>query len=236
MAATTKKGSKTPKIKQRRPKGKTSVAEQTQTTAELRQQLAEALEREKTALKDLQDRDQQLGESLQREKATAEELEDCKRQLTEALEQQTATSEIFGVIASSPTDLQPVMEAIAENAARLCDSIDAQIYRVENDVMRRVASWGQVPVPTPIADVIESITRDWVPGRAVVERQTIHVSDIQTAESQAEYPLGVTYAQRIGVRTVLSTPLLREENPIGAILIRRLEIRPFTEKQIALLK
>jgi GAF domain-containing protein len=165
-----------------------------------------------------------------------QELQTKNRELTEALEQQTATSEILRVISSSPTDLQPVMEAIAENAARLCDSIDAQIYRVEDDVMRRVASWGHVPVPAPIADVIEATTRDWVPGRAVVDRQATHVHDIQTAESQSEYPLGVTYAQRIGVRTVLSTPLLREDVPIGAILIRRLEVRPFTDKQIALLK
>jgi GAF domain-containing protein len=158
------------------------------------------------------------------------------QELKDSLEQQTATSEILGAIASSPTDLQPVMDAIAENAARLCDSIDAQIYRVDGDLMRRVASWGQVPVPTPIADVIESITRDWVPGRAVVDRQTIHLHDIQTAESAAEYPLGKTYAQRIGVRTVLSTPLLREGVPIGAILIRRLEVRHFSDKQIKLLQ
>jgi GAF domain-containing protein len=164
-----------------------------------------------------------------------QELQTRNRELTEALEQQTATSEILRVISSSPTDLQPVMATIAENAARLCDSIDAQIYRVENDVMRRFASWGQVPVPAPIADVI-AVSRDWVPGRAVVDRQTIHLHDIQTEEVQAEYPLGVTYAQRTGVRTVLGTPLLREGVPIGAILIRRLEVRPFTDKQIALLK
>ena len=165
-----------------------------------------------------------------------QELQTRNGELTEALEQQTATSEILRVISSSPTDLQPVMDAIAENAARLCESIDAQIYRVEDNRMRRVASWGHVPVPTPIADVIEAITRDWVLGRAVVDRQTIHVRDMQAQQSQAEYPLGVIYAQRIGVRTVMSTPLLREGIPIGVILIRRTEVRPFSDKQIALLK
>ena len=164
------------------------------------------------------------------------ELQERNRDLTEALEQQTATSEILRVISSSPTDLQPVMNAVAESAARLCDSIDAQIYRVDGNVMRRVASHGSVPVPPPIADVMESITRGWVPGRAVVDRQTIHVHDIQAAESQAEYPLGQVYAERVGTRTILATPLLREGVPIGAILIRRLEVRPFSEKQIALLK
>ena len=75
------------------------------------------------------------------------ELQERNRDLTEALEQQTATSEILRVISSSPTDIQPVMNAVAESAARLCDSIDAQIYRVDGDIMRRVASHGSVPVP-----------------------------------------------------------------------------------------
>jgi two-component system, NtrC family, sensor kinase len=165
-----------------------------------------------------------------------QELQVRNRDLTEALEQQTATSEILRVISSSPTDLQPVMNAVAESAARLCDSIDAQIYRVDGDVMRRVASHGSVPVPPPIADVMESITPGWIPGRAVLDRRTIHVPDIRAAESTAEYPLGQVYAQRVGTRTILATPLLREGVPIGAILIRRLEVRPFSDKQIALLK
>ncbi len=164
------------------------------------------------------------------------ELQERNRDLTEALEQQTATSEILRVISSSPTDLQPVMNAVAESAARLCDSIDAQIYRVDGDVMRRVASHGSIPVPPPIADVMESITRGWVPGRAVVDRQHNPRARYPAAESEAEYPLGQVYAERVGTRTILATPLLREGVPIGAILIRRLEVRPFSEKQIALLK
>src|SRR5262252_9917492 len=81
----------------------------------------------------------QLKEELLR---ITERLESRERELTEATEQQTATSEILGVIASSPTDLQPVLDVVAENAARLCDSHDAQIHRVEGDMVRKVASYG----------------------------------------------------------------------------------------------
>src|SRR4029078_10488952 len=77
------------------------------------------------------------------------ELQERNRDLTEALEHQTATSEILRVIASSPTDVQPVMDVGAESAAALCDSIDAQIYRVDGGKMRRVASHGSIPVPPP---------------------------------------------------------------------------------------
>src|SRR5262249_57745025 len=109
MASTTQKDPKKSKTKLRGPVVKTSVDEQAQTNAELRQQLAEALEREKTALKKLQDRDQQLAES-------ANELQDCKRQLTEALEQQNTTGEILRVIASSPTDIQPLLDTLRATA------------------------------------------------------------------------------------------------------------------------
>ena len=124
MATTTKKGSKNKKAKLRRPVVKTSVAEQAQTIAELRQQLAE---------------------SLQRENATAIENVRLFKELQEALEQQTATSEILGVIASSPTDIQPVLNAVAENAARLCDANDALICRIEGEWSRWCASFGPMP-------------------------------------------------------------------------------------------
>src|SRR5262245_52619499 len=163
------------------------------------------------------------------------ELQERNRQITEALEQQTATSEILRVIASSPTDIQPVLDTVAENAARLCDSIDAQIYRVDGEMMRRVASHGSLPDPAPIADVMESIARNVVPGRAVLDRQTIHVHDVM-AEPETEFPLAKAYNKTVGARTILATPLLREGIPLGAILIRRTEVRPFTPPQIKLLE
>jgi GAF domain-containing protein len=161
------------------------------------------------------------------------ELEDRNRQLTEALEQQTATSEILRVIASSPTDVQPVLDVVAQNAARLCDATDAQIIRVEGDFIRTVASYGSMPARS--REDKQPISRAVVTTRAITDRQTIHVHDL-AAEVDREFPESKPFQQRFGTRTVLVTPLLREGVPIGAIVIRRQEVRPFTEKQINLLK
>jgi len=149
--------------------------------------------------------------------------------LSEALEQQTATSEILRVISSSPTDLQPVMDAVAQNAARLCGAIDAVIFRVDGDVLRIVAVYGTLPHGREVIP----LTRDSVTGRVVVDRQTIHLHNLGAA-FEAEFP--DTTFRSFGVRAALGTPLLREGVPIGALLIRRMEERPFSEKQIALLQ
>jgi signal transduction histidine kinase/CheY-like chemotaxis protein len=154
------------------------------------------------------------------------------RDLTETLEQQAATTEILRVISSSPTDVQPVLEAVVEHAARLCDVPDGEIFRIEGEVLRLAAKIG----PHPFWSVGEAapINRDWVTGRAVVDRKILHVHDLST--SDAEFPQGAAYAKRYGHRTTLATPLLREGVPIGAILLRGMELRPFTEKQIQLLE
>jgi GAF domain-containing protein/anti-sigma regulatory factor (Ser/Thr protein kinase) len=154
------------------------------------------------------------------------------QELTEALEQQTATSEILGVIAKSPTDIQPVLDVVAQSAARLCDSHDAQIFRVEGDFVRKVASHGTVSPALAVGET-RPLDRVWLSGRAMIDRQTIHIDDL-AAESEDDLP--APFARSVGVRTILATPLLREGVPIGAILIRRTEVRPFTDKQIALLK
>jgi GAF domain-containing protein len=162
------------------------------------------------------------------------ELEVRNRDLTEALEQQTATSEILRVISSSPTDLQPVMDAIAENAARLCEANDALIHRIDGDQLRTVANYG--PLPRSPGRDLELLPIDrglYIPGRVVIDRQTIHIHDL-TAEPEDD--LRARFARSLGVRTVLATPLLREGVPIGTIMIRRMEVRPFTEKHIKLLE
>ena len=135
----------------------------------------------------------------------------------------------LGVIASSPTDIQPVLDVVAENAARLCEANDAQILRVDGDILRLASSHGSLPTSQT-----RPINRQLASGRAVIDRQTIHVHDIALAED--EFPYTRTLGIPRGIRTFLATPLLSKGVPIGAIAIRRTEVRPFTEKQIALLK
>ena len=155
------------------------------------------------------------------------------QELKESLEQQTATSEILGVIASSPTDIQPVLNAVAESAARLCDATDAQIIRVEGDFVRSVASYGSMPARS--REELTLITPAQAPMLAIIDRQTIHVHDL-AAEIETRFPESKLAQQRFGTRTLLCAPLLREGVAVGSILIRRTEVRPFSEKQIKLLE
>lgn len=161
------------------------------------------------------------------------ELEQRTRELAEALAQQAATSEILRIIASSPTNLKPVLDALAENAARVCGASDALIFFVEHGFLRHAAKYGSILTLQQPGEIGPAVDRDSVPGRAVVERQPIHVHDLGAVADQ--YPMAKTRGIAQGVRTSLATPLLRQGVPIGVILIRRQEVRPFTDKQIALL-
>jgi two-component system NtrC family sensor kinase len=171
---------------------------------------------------------------LQQENAVLRrENADLRRDLAAAREQQTAAGEILRVIANSPTDLQPVLDALAENATRLCEARDVTIALVEGDVLKVVASFGAMARWWPKEGF--PINRGSVNGRAVVDRQPIHIHDL-AAESEDEFPLGKMYQRRGGHRTTVAIPLLREGVPIGVMAIRRMEVRPFTEKQIKLLE
>jgi len=161
-----------------------------------------------------------------------EEAEQKSRELSEALQQKSAISDILHAISNSPSNVQSILETVAKNAARLCDVNDAEIFKVEGNALRLVAKYGQRrswPIGT-----LRPLNRDWVAGRAIVDRCPIHVDDLQAATAQ--FPLGATLAKQFGHRTTFVTPLLREGVAIGGILIRRMEVRPFTEKQIALIK
>ncbi len=160
-------------------------------------------------------------------------LQRSNSELTEALVQQTATSEILHVMADAHTDVSPVLIAVAENAARLFKAIDVQIYRVDGDLLRQATHFG----PSPSLEDGETLplVPGLITGRAVLERRTVHVEDL-TEISESEFPESVQYQERFRpTRSVIATPLLREENAIGAIVVRRNEVQPFTEQQIALL-
>ena len=157
-------------------------------------------------------------------------LEELRRELAEAREQQAATSEILRVISSSPMDSEFVFAEIAASAARLCDASDAAIHRVDGEVLRLVVSHGSIPK----GDDTLPLAREVVTGRAVLDGRTIQVADVQ-AET-GEYPVGSANARRLGHRTLLAIPLMRAGEAIGVIGIRRAEVRPFTDRQIDLLK
>jgi signal transduction histidine kinase/putative methionine-R-sulfoxide reductase with GAF domain len=161
-------------------------------------------------------------------------LTDAHAQVTEALEQQTATSEILRVISRSPTDLQPVLDAIAESAARLCDARDTVIWRPDGNVLRAVAAVG--PLARAVTSSKEGLpmSRGSISGRSFIERTPVHVPDLASIVDH-EFP-DSALAFRVGQRAGLAMPLLREGTAIGVISIGRTEPRAFSDKQAELLK
>ena len=127
-----------------------------------------------------------------------------------------------------------MLDVVAENAARLCDAKDATIWRAESDKFWLVAVHGSIPIVRPEGS--RPMSRRGPLGRAMIDQETIHIHDLSSPEVQAEFPAAWEISQAVGVRTDLVTPLLREGIAIGAIHVRRTEVRPFTDKQIALLK
>jgi signal transduction histidine kinase/putative methionine-R-sulfoxide reductase with GAF domain len=156
-------------------------------------------------------------------------VEQLRRELTEAREQQAATAEILAAISRSPSDPRGAFERIAASAARLCDAYNALIRLVDGEVLRLVAHHGPIPVPEAVP-----LSRGVITARAILDRRTIQVADMQ-AETD-EYPETSDIARRVGYRTSLTVPLIRAGEAIGVIAIRRAEVRPFTDRQIELLK
>jgi PAS domain S-box-containing protein len=160
-------------------------------------------------------------------------LDARNRDLTETLEQQTATSEILRVISSSPTDVQPVFDAVVRSAARLCQSFDSSLCRRDGDRLVLVAHHGPIPLG-PVGDFFLPVSRENAWGRTVLDAATVHVADMQ-AET-AEFPESSANARRMGFRTILCVPLLREGVAIGTIQLRRTSDQRFTDRQVVLLQ
>src|SRR5207249_1715925 len=167
-----------------------------------------------------------------------EQLDRRTRELVEALEQQTATSEVLGIIASSPGELAPVFESLLASAKHLCDAEFGIILLREGDAFRTVALHGataeytearwRAPFIRPAADTGL--------GRVLETKQVGQIADVQAVAGYVDNPVQAPIVQLAGVRSKLTVPMLKEEDLIGVIEIDRQEVRPFTEKQIELVK
>ncbi len=160
-----------------------------------------------------------------------EEVQAKTRDLSEALTHQTGSANILRVIASSPTDVDPVLNSIVENACALCDASDAIVFLEHSGELHSAAHHG--PIPEGLVKL--PITRTRIAGRAFIEQRPMHVRDMHSSEG-AEFPDGQEIALRLGHRTMLAVPLMREGQGVGVIVLRRDEVLPFTDKQITLLQ
>src|SRR5262245_37020429 len=161
-------------------------------------------------------------------------LEELRRELAEAREQQAATAGILAAMSSSPTDPYRAFADIAASAARLCDAQISAVLQLADGTLRLLARYGTLPTVRLIGESGFPFNRGVVAARAIIDKTTIHVADVLVETK--EFPESIELAQRVGHRTVLAVPLMRAGEAIGAIAIRRAQVRPFTDRQIDLLK
>src|SRR5882724_9194502 len=179
-----------------------------------------------------------LEKSLKRETAfrnqEAGERKRLEKALAEALDQQTATADILRVISASPSDVSPVFRAIVRSATRLCDATFGTVFRFDGELITVAANQDLTAEEITITNTLfpAPATRGIAAGRAIVDRAVVHITDIRNdPDYAARAPVNV-----LGYRTALAVPLLREGSPIGAFVMWRREVRPFTDKQIELVR
>ena len=171
-----------------------------------------------------------------------DEVQARTRELSEALEQQTSTSEVLGVISKSPGELEPVFAAMLANATRLCEAKFGTLYLCEGDALRVVAMHDAPPsfAEERRRNPVIRPRPDTTLGRAVTMKQAVQIADIQDEpdflDSSMPGRTGAALAKLAGARSVVAVPMLKENEPLGAILIYRQEVRPFTDKQIELVQ
>jgi signal transduction histidine kinase len=170
-----------------------------------------------------------------------QQLESCRRELDEAREQQAATSEVLRVISSSPGELEPVFQAVLASATRTCEAKFGLLYRIEGDSARIISRLG---IPPAFAEYLKRgphrppLNRlgPLTPiGRVIQSRQIVHIADYRTDQTYLDRdPITVAGIELGGIRTLIVVPMIKNDALIGAIVIFRQEVRPFTDKQIEL--
>jgi GAF domain-containing protein len=187
----------------------------------------------------LEARTRELAEAQRHADEARRQLAEARRQAAQALEQQTATSEVLQVISGSPGELDPVFVSMLTNATRLCGAEFGSLYLCEGEDLRKVATHNAPPAfaeARPLGSLVSSGSLSAI-GRMMRTKQVVHIADIRADEAYAKRdPLRVAAAELAGARSVLCVPMLKDDKLIGAIGIYRQEVRPFTDKQIELVK
>src|SRR5262249_48502423 len=181
------------------------------------------------------DKQIELGQNVAAEGVTPTENTRLLNELRESLQQQTATSEVLQVISSSPGELEPVFQTMLEKATRICEAKFGTLYLCEGDGFRAVAMHNAPPAYADVRAAVVHPPPDSSLGRAAKTKQAAQVADVTKLQAYIQGdPFVVSAAERGGYRTLLSVPMLKEDELIGAITIYRQEVRPFSEKQIEL--